>query len=525
MKKLLQLILFLFFIQNTYAQSDCSDPRMVTLCPTDFFQESTAGMGNNKTSWGCIGPAAGNDILYQINASSGVESLLVSFENVSDPFYLIWLGTDCEGSCITSRYISQTEHNISYNVSGMSGPFYFWVDHTNPSDVSFDVRFGSVMESVPLSKPDTRGAWEPSYSCTSEPFKDYDPMYDITWNGAYQYDPMTLSPLFTPGEMCVTTYLENRTGEMGLKRVTFDFGPDLVVSSVNVPDAFYNSGRWVVNELNSSFAELEFLASDGSIRGDFTGSPNECLAYEFCFTMEVLSNEPSTTTVDGVFYPDNYGAPRSGSSKPFCCPTPSLAKCSFSGTGSSGSPAGPIAIAFADPPVLPLSLLSFIAGHSSGKTLIRWKSTAESSIDRYEIEKSFDGLNFKKAGSVSGRNSDEINHYEYYDDVFSESRAYYRLRIVDKDGRYQYSKVISVQDYLNDYNLHVYPNPAEGEVYIRSIAGEKEILLTDQLGKIVVHMLSEKQEEAMSLEDLVPGIYYLCIIHKGVPRYSKIIKK
>jgi hypothetical protein len=102
---------------------------------------------------------------------------------------------------------------------------------------------------------------------------------------------------------------------------------------------------------------------------------------------------------------------------------------------------------------LPVELITFGAKELSGSNaFLHWASASEKNTEYFSVEKSLDGLNFTEIGTVKARgNSSDIANYEYSDFQFNES-SYYRLKIIDTDGSYKYSKTIglmSAKDYAS----------------------------------------------------------------------------
>jgi hypothetical protein len=97
---------------------------------------------------------------------------------------------------------------------------------------------------------------------------------------------------------------------------------------------------------------------------------------------------------------------------------------------------------------LPVKLLSWTATKQGKSVLLKW-SVEESEFSHYEVEKSADGVNFTKWATVIGGHRD----YSMYD-LFPFPTTYYRLKMVDLDGSYSYSRVISIR--MNGSKFKVY---------------------------------------------------------------------
>lgn len=117
--------------------------------------------------------------------------------------------------------------------------------------------------------------------------------------------------------------------------------------------------------------------------------------------------------------------------------------------------------------VLPVKLEKFTATKKSGDVLVQWVTSDEMNVDRYEIEVAVGYSNYQqnkfiKAGVVMSRNSASRQEYEFTDGEKNKSGVrYYRLKMIDKDGKYTYSEVRPVA-FDVDINWQVYPNPSGG---------------------------------------------------------------
>ncbi len=98
-----------------------------------------------------------------------------------------------------------------------------------------------------------------------------------------------------------------------------------------------------------------------------------------------------------------------------------------------------------------------------------WDIVNEYFVDKYEVEKSRDGLNFEKIGeekAIATNQSEEIQYNKIdYNPYYGKN--YYRLKVLDIDGQYTYSKIILVQFGKGKTALQaIYPNPATDVLYL-----------------------------------------------------------
>lgn len=113
---------------------------------------------------------------------------------------------------------------------------------------------------------------------------------------------------------------------------------------------------------------------------------------------------------------------------------------------------------------LPLTLLSFNAQKTTGGAKLLWQTANETAVSRFEAEKSGDGRAFTKIGVVAAKNLAGTNTYSLLDASFG-GTAYYRLKMVDSDGREKWSNVVRL-DGKASATLSVYPNPVVNAVLI-----------------------------------------------------------
>lgn len=182
---------------------------------------------------------------------------------------------------------------------------------------------------------------------------------------------------------------------------------------------------------------------------------------------------------------------------------------------------------------LPLQLLSFSGKMSGSSVQLKLITTREENIRGFELEKSADAVSFKKfaeltsSGSQSGTNMEyTATDYEPFNPI-----SYYRLKIIDDNGDYSYSQVISIKRSVATENtLSVYPNPAYTRLYLSFTSneeGRKLLQILNQTGQIVqnLEMVIKKGANNIPLDvtHLSAGSYFLQL---GGGQYgiSKFIK-
>ena len=183
---------------------------------------------------------------------------------------------------------------------------------------------------------------------------------------------------------------------------------------------------------------------------------------------------------------------------------------------------------------LPVKLLSFSGSYQNKSSLLNWEVAQEISFDHYEIERSSNGYDFAKIGTQQALGTNEGNRqYQYSDDLSSASENifYYRLKMVDIDGKSKYSNVIMIRrDQQRINGISIAPNPiTNGMATVRLSAsgtGTVELRVVDLAGKVVLRQQNQVYEgnNSISLNNLsrlMPGIYTLQMIDGETVMNSK----
>jgi hypothetical protein len=116
--------------------------------------------------------------------------------------------------------------------------------------------------------------------------------------------------------------------------------------------------------------------------------------------------------------------------------------------------------------VLPVKLVSFTAQQSNDQVQLQWTTASEIDFSHFVVERSGDGINFKAIHTITSGAS--TRQYNYTDENPLTTTAYYRLRLVDNNSSYVYSKTVSVKADSNlPVTVNISPNPASNYLLIR----------------------------------------------------------
>lgn len=164
--------------------------------------------------------------------------------------------------------------------------------------------------------------------------------------------------------------------------------------------------------------------------------------------------------------------------------------------------------------VLPLQLLLFNAGYANNAVNLWWNTTNELNTAFFEVERSIDGIHFNTIKTIAGKNNGASNAYTFTDVNPVSGTAYYRLKITDKDGTVKFSKVVVINNSIQD-KLVVYPNPvATSLTFTHSAAKSNAIAqVTDVNGRIVIStkLAVNTTQSTLDVSALAPGVYMLSV--------------
>ncbi|RYF97406.1 MAG: hypothetical protein EOO00_00200, partial [Chitinophagaceae bacterium] len=110
--------------------------------------------------------------------------------------------------------------------------------------------------------------------------------------------------------------------------------------------------------------------------------------------------------------------------------------------------------------VLPVKLISFSGTIDAGASL-QWITENEKSFSHFEIQFSEDGNKFYGVGKISANGGNGRQTYNFNSKVTHAGIHYYRLKMVDNDGKFIYSKIITLRrSENNNAGISIFPNPA-----------------------------------------------------------------
>ncbi len=171
--------------------------------------------------------------------------------------------------------------------------------------------------------------------------------------------------------------------------------------------------------------------------------------------------------------------------------------------------------------ILPVQLKSISAIQYNGYVQVKWEAHQEEQLAHYDIERSTDGKNFSRIGTVNPSGAGLIKRYEWTDRSMQSIQQYYRIRAVDLDGSAQYSPIVVLSTTAAAASFSISPNPVTGNsiqvtLDVPGPAEEMEMILYNAMGqpmmKKAIRVGNGRMEEQFILSAHIgKGVYTLLI--------------
>ena len=163
---------------------------------------------------------------------------------------------------------------------------------------------------------------------------------------------------------------------------------------------------------------------------------------------------------------------------------------------------------------VPVELVNFSAVVKDGRVVLQWETSTETNNHGFEIERSLNGVNFIRRGFVQGNGTSTQNHSYTFSDNAVDDKLYYRLKQVDFDGSFNYSKTVEVNGISVDKFVlkQNYPNPFNPSTTIEfSVPAKKymQLKIYDVTGREIADLLSKELEPGNYSVRFDAGKYHL----------------
>lgn len=156
--------------------------------------------------------------------------------------------------------------------------------------------------------------------------------------------------------------------------------------------------------------------------------------------------------------------------------------------------------------LVPLTLQSFTARKvAAGNIILEWTSAGEINTSHFVVESSSDGRTFEETGSVKATGT---GSYSFTVKIAASPVYYFRLKMVDADGKLKFSNIVRVNNGLSIVRTTAYPNPADR---ILTVINDKqqEAIITDIQGIRLKKIILVNGTQTIDISWFRPGLYFL----------------
>jgi hypothetical protein len=183
---------------------------------------------------------------------------------------------------------------------------------------------------------------------------------------------------------------------------------------------------------------------------------------------------------------------------------------------------------------MPVKLASFTGTYAGGIATLNWSTSQELNNDRFEVLRSNDGKDFELVATVAGAgNSFTPKSYRYDDHVAaSGNNIFYKLKQIDKDGRFTFSNVIRLSVNSVNASFQVFPNPAINSFtasFTANKIGAATLLVRNTNGQAVIRksidIIKGNNSMVINVSHLKTGMYYISVVNDEINYNAKLQKQ
>ncbi len=188
--------------------------------------------------------------------------------------------------------------------------------------------------------------------------------------------------------------------------------------------------------------------------------------------------------------------------------------------------------------ILPVGLTNFTASLQPSSVLLNWQTATEINTDHFGVERSIDGVHFNNIGDVKATGTSNTTHSYLLNDYsalhIGAFTLYYRLKTIDKDGRFTYSSIIKLQLHGSEFAYSLSPNPVHSQLTVSFTTGnaisQAALRITNTNGKPVYEKSLQglqpgSVQQYINVTGLATGIYYIQLTTNNYTKTLMFVKQ
>jgi len=170
---------------------------------------------------------------------------------------------------------------------------------------------------------------------------------------------------------------------------------------------------------------------------------------------------------------------------------------------------------------------------SDNKVVLNWTAFSNETIDRFEVERSFDGRNFTTAGLVFGTEKTGKENFTFYETINYQDKIFYRLKRYDKDESTNYSKILVFSTSVNENNeIKILNNPVTDKLSFSFTSNDNQpvvVKISNMNGNVQTKNVLDAYQGlnlvCLQQTSFFPSGIYIIELSKGTERViSKFVK-
>ena len=182
--------------------------------------------------------------------------------------------------------------------------------------------------------------------------------------------------------------------------------------------------------------------------------------------------------------------------------------------------------------VVPVTLTGFKGTLQNKNVLLQWSTSTEVNSKHFELEKSWDGTNYKKIATIPAAGfSNTVKKYSFTDMEKLSEKNFYRLRSVDIDAKSELSDIVLIKPAGIQQEMIVLGNPFKNNISIRFVKSPEttgELRLTDMAGRLMASQkiaIGQQQVQfVIPAGKLNKGVYQLQAEINGNKYVKQVLK-
>jgi hypothetical protein len=178
--------------------------------------------------------------------------------------------------------------------------------------------------------------------------------------------------------------------------------------------------------------------------------------------------------------------------------------------------------------------MAYFKGEKQGNTnRLAWKTYSEINTNVFEVERSYNGTDYSRIGTIDATGASSGSTYSYDDKTYTGTIAYYRLKQVDLSGDYTYSNIVMLKSAgITEPGMTVLNNPFHNKIDLSlytPVQSKAVINLLDATGKLVYTSTADISGNTVltvspAAKSLSTGLYIIQVQLNGRTFTKKVIK-